>query len=1044
MAEGDSPPVQSQIFKAIACADISSLKQSLATKEVDLEARNPVGRTALHLAITAASADICQCLIDNGARLDAWTKQGEAAVHLAAKRGQVDVLHAIMPPLVAEKSATQDNIAAGGKKDDRTVHVNCLTQKYQMSPLYIAVALARMEVVEALLTTYHADINIIAGKQDDQRGTRAADVLEAALQHPRDTCRSLLKMLLPRGASLLNPSTGAVSPSLLVLILRRGEDVLDIFAELDSEAFAHAIKKFVWGESMKYYNALTSAIELGLEDTALKLLSYGAPPKLDFDSSLDTTGNRPSHIFGKTALEAAEGDFWQPILSAAHYEMPRLVIELLDRGVDPNSRLTDHQARSLIDYRDCRSVLDLVRAKLAELRGWHKEDETVSHDLVGTPEGSKQRDGKENAITQLIKLYEEAEAKLVSLAAEVTDGLNFLDQSGAAPRRSHKRVQLHAPNSETQAEIALPSHISSKEVDFKTLKTAEDGQMALLAACRNNDAALVKALTLGRWGVDLKFPPISISEVSGSSKGPYYTAMESKNYDLARIIVRIATVQHIDFIDNETNDLSSALADDVHSVEDIKAVSAQVKSTTLAKTIIRDSGATSIAGKLKDEEMLQFSLETYYSFGFEQNDVKQNANSVYHSIEWGNWPEGLQEYINVTGAPFQHAAVQGKLKGKKQLDKTHHLSPLLRAAWSGNLDMVRFLLDKSKIIAAYKHFASRTDFSTNKLGPEQARAEFLSAAEEWVGKQENLVLHCAILSGKKDLVKLVLSARPEFLEVKSIDGWTPLLTAAMCQQVESIQALLEAGADPFTTDPFGRNMLHLFLVSPTQSHVYELGKLSSFFRIVDRPALHKLLEERCAESPGGLTPLARWISATVKFAPVALSIALLEFSTIKAMEMWDGRGSTPLHTFAMLSLESLILPFIEKAPHVLFYEDLEGKTPYDIITEKQLYGYLECLMPSYTQTGRYPLGRLVHWPLFAFGTDYKGPLQQKQPYRVWELCEDFLKSMKPGLYPRKLLTDTDRIEISQLSKDKKIQKKPKGDQHDVVSLAIYKPGYLCW
>lgn len=141
--------------------------------------------------------------------------------------------------------------------------------------------------------------------------------------------------------------------------------------------------------------------------------------------------------------------------------------------------------------------------------------------------------------------------------------------------------------------------------------------------------------------------------------------MESKNYDLARIIVRIATVQHIDFIDNETNDLSSALADDVHSVEDIKAVSAQVKSTTLAKTIIRDSGATSIAGKLKDEEMLQFSLETYYSFGFEQNDVKQNANSVYHSIEWGNWPEGLQEYINVTGAPFQHAAVQGKLKGKK-------------------------------------------------------------------------------------------------------------------------------------------------------------------------------------------------------------------------------------------------------------------------------------------------------------------------------------------------------------------------------------------
>lgn len=71
-------------------------------------------------------------------------------------------------------------------------------------------------------------------------------------------------------------------------------------------------------------------------------------------------------------------------------------------------------------------------------------------------------------------------------------------------------------------------------------------------------------------------------------------------------------------------------------------------------------------------------------------------------------------------------------------------------------------------------------------------------------------------------------------------------------------------------------------------------------------------------------------------------------------------------------------------------------------------------MPSYTQTGRYPGHRLVHWPLFAFGTDYKGPLQEKQPYRAWEICQDFVKSMKPGLHHRKLLTDADRTEISQL------------------------------
>lgn len=331
--------------------------------------------------------------------------------------------------------------------------------------------------MEALLATYHADVNIIVGKQDDQRGTRTADVIEAALQHPRDTCRSLLEILLQSGASLLNPSTGSVTNSLLVLVLRRDEDVLDIFAKFDSEGFTHAITKVLWAISMRTQNALTSAIELGLEDTALRLLSYGAPPKLEFDSSLSIHNSRPFLPIGKTALEAAEGDFRQPILCAAHYEMPRLLIELLDRGVDPNSRLPDHQALS--DYRHCRSVLDLVKAKLAELRGWRKEDETVPQSLAGTPEESKQRNGKENAIVQLIKLYEEAEARLVALGAEVTDGFHLQDPSSPVSRRPHKRVQLHAPNPEAHAEAPLPPTTSTNEVDFSKLETVEDGHMAL-------------------------------------------------------------------------------------------------------------------------------------------------------------------------------------------------------------------------------------------------------------------------------------------------------------------------------------------------------------------------------------------------------------------------------------------------------------------------------------------------------------------------------------------------------------------------------------
>jgi hypothetical protein len=330
--------------------------------------------------------------------------------------------------------------------------------------------------VKTLLDVYHADVNIIVGKEDMQRGTRTANVLDAALQHPRDTCRSLLKILLQRGASLLSPSTGTVSKTLLTLILQRDRDVLDIFAEFDSKGFAHAIKKFVWGESMRDQNALTAAIELGLEDTAFNLLSHGAPEKLEFDSSLDAGQRNSFFSFGKTPLEAAEEAFWQPILCAALYEMPRLVVELLNRGVDPNSRFTDKQADRLIFYRNCRNVLDLVSAKLAELRGWCIEDETVPQILAGTPEETIQRDGKENAVLTLIEQYEEAEAKLISLGAVVTDGLKFEDLVSPRPK---KRVQLHAPKSEAQAEVSLRSQKSTDEIDFKKLETVENGQMAL-------------------------------------------------------------------------------------------------------------------------------------------------------------------------------------------------------------------------------------------------------------------------------------------------------------------------------------------------------------------------------------------------------------------------------------------------------------------------------------------------------------------------------------------------------------------------------------
>lgn len=139
-----------------------------------------------------------------------------------------------------------------------------------------------------------------------------------------------------------------------------------------------------------------------------------------------------------------------------------------------------------------------------------------------------------------------------------------------------------------------------------------------------------------------------------------------------------------------------------------------------------------------------------------------------------------------------------------------------------------------------------------------------------------------------------MSARPELLEAKSIDGWTPLLSAALHHRIEALHILLEAGANPFAIDPLGRNMLHLLLLNPGQGYIPEPEKLSSFLRSMDRSVLHRLLEQRCDESPGGLTPIARWIP--VRPAPNTLFTTLMELSSLSVLEMLDGRGHTPLHT----------------------------------------------------------------------------------------------------------------------------------------------------
>jgi ankyrin repeat protein len=80
-----------QLFTAIAARDRAAV-QELLMQGIDVNQRDHVGRTTLHLAITVKASDIAGDLIDAGARITARLADGRAPLHLAAIYDQPTII----------------------------------------------------------------------------------------------------------------------------------------------------------------------------------------------------------------------------------------------------------------------------------------------------------------------------------------------------------------------------------------------------------------------------------------------------------------------------------------------------------------------------------------------------------------------------------------------------------------------------------------------------------------------------------------------------------------------------------------------------------------------------------------------------------------------------------------------------------------------------------------------------------------------------------------------------------------------------------------
>ncbi|KAI9060760.1 ankyrin [Trametes sanguinea] len=109
-----------KLFNAIVSGDRIFVARVISEGETDLDRRDHVGRTALHVAILSKEVDIACDLIDAGARMTSRLVDGRTALHLAAQLDLPAVVRKLLErsAINAEKAKEEEEAAKKAKAAD--------------------------------------------------------------------------------------------------------------------------------------------------------------------------------------------------------------------------------------------------------------------------------------------------------------------------------------------------------------------------------------------------------------------------------------------------------------------------------------------------------------------------------------------------------------------------------------------------------------------------------------------------------------------------------------------------------------------------------------------------------------------------------------------------------------------------------------------------------------------------------------------------------------------------------------------------------------
>ncbi|KAL9611524.1 MAG: hypothetical protein Q9167_003849, partial [Letrouitia subvulpina] len=633
---------------------------------------------------------------------------------------------------IREKSSTGEEALDGeeDKHEPDIYDINVVAWDAAVSPLHLAILGGHTKVINVLVSTFGADVLLPVKLQDAySRGPKAAIMtLLLAANVAGATSYDVSKSLLSLGASSAQADMNHVSV-VHYLAAQRNIRVLKACFEEDTAATKSVldhvkVRASYWNPDA--HTPLSTAIERGDSDLVRLLLDYGAKPVIDIDDFAPAYAKAQEQYSYRTYDEKEAVKKWkekieQPVLLAVENDLPDVVLQMIDLGVDINT--LDCQAHVAIDtYEEYNkghlygsSLLDAVNSKIRNIEKAIEGDLGLPDPIKLSSDESYLQDMTAGSYEHwyvskcletaknILKDWEECKAKKVEENSErrgrqqQAEALNamksrYVNLQQQLSKRGAKNLDQLYPHIERKQEDEISSPKKDKHFEPKASfrisgsEKVYDGYLQLFQAAWDGNLARIKELTLGSWGPDKQYAPLHVTTRDGKGFSPFTIAVYRQHLAAAKLILEIANAQfrdpeerpkkryalmdegsEYDFEDTDSDDLglSAKIVDNNYTIDNV----AELKK--------------SVASKVSASEMLSKGCEIWCFFN-------EPEKAALKRLELADPYDSVERYIRQNMSPSEMFNYLYSSCGPP----TAHLG--LYAIASKNLDLLNFWLQCCK------------------------------------------------------------------------------------------------------------------------------------------------------------------------------------------------------------------------------------------------------------------------------------------------------------------------------------------------------------